>query len=106
MGTAQVKKDGTVLLRGVSFPIENVRAAMVETGGIPVSDPAINTALDGAMAAHMATSEEKPEALTIDAVEDHWFIPVRINLHLSGSPGVPSERWIYFAVRKKKVFNA
>lgn len=107
MAQTPITKEGTVTLRGIAFPVDNIRAAMLETGGIPVSDPEINSALDRSLTAHFLTSDEKPEAMAIEAVPDYWFIPISINLHIvQGVVDSLSNAWIYFAVEKKKMFNA
>lgn len=106
MGSVQVTKSGTIHLRGITFVAENIRAAMAETGGIPVSDPRLNTVLDGVMVANKQHGGNT-EALMVDAIPDKWFIPVEINLHsMPGVAGIPSGGWIYFAVPKKTMFNA
>jgi len=106
MGSARVTRNGTVILRGVHFDAENIRAAMLETGGKPVSDATLNKLLDQNMAACKATGK-KPEALAVDSIPDVWFVPIEINLHnFPGGVGIPSGGWIYFAVPKKLVFDA
>lgn len=105
MGSAPVTKSGTVCLRGIHFPVENIRAAMIETGGKPVSDPELNDVLDEVVVAHRASGGKEPEALAVDAIPGMWFIPVKVNLF--ARPGlIPSGGLIYFAVQRKTIFNA
>jgi hypothetical protein len=106
MGVVQVTKEGTVNLRGIQFPVDNIRAAMLETGGIPVSDPKLNAVLDRVMIANREHGRDT-NALVVDAIPDTWFIPIGMNLHtVPGLAGIPSGGWLYFAVKKKKIFNA
>ncbi len=105
MESVQVTKAGTVKLRGIHLPVEQVRAAMLETGGVPVSDRELNSILDNALTSHFASSDEKPNSLTIEAIPDRWFIPIKIKLHLPGDNTSP-DCWLYFAVQKKTIFNA
>lgn len=106
MGNVPVTKGGTVQLRGIHFPVENIRAAMMETGGVPVSDRQLNNVLDMVMQSQTVDGGDTPKALSVEAIPDQWFIPVKITLHLPGIDSVPADCWIYFAVPKKTIFNA
>lgn len=107
MGSERVTKSGQVRLRGIFFYAENIRAAMIETGGIPVSDAGLNKLLDSAMIAHIRSGGDHTKAISVEAVPDQWFVPKKINLHnFPGSVGIPAGGWLYFAVPKKMIFNA
>ena len=92
----------TIKLRGIAFPIDCIRQAMLETGGSVVSDDEINRALDTAMYQVIA-SGKKPEVLYIESIPTVAFIPKRIKVHfgLNDSGGQDSGMHLYFAVPKR-----
>jgi hypothetical protein len=97
----------TIKVRGVRFPIDCIRAAMLETGGKVVSDPNINNALDIAAIEHRAKTGKEPEQLIIEAIPATVFIPKKITLHrFRGDPGEKTRACLYFAVEKRFTFHA
>jgi hypothetical protein len=92
----------TIKLRGIAFPVDCIRQAMLETGGSVVSDEEINRALDIAMY-EVITSGKKPEALYIESIPAVAFIPKRVKVHLglTDSSGQDSGMHLYFAVPKR-----
>lgn len=100
MATIQVDPKGTVSVRGIHFPVECIRAAMLETGGIVVSDPNINQELDRAMAARKG--DVIPDMLYVEAIPAMYFVPKRVNIHnFVGAPGRKSNIFLYFAVKRQ-----
>lgn len=91
----------TVQLRGIHFPVDLIRAEMMETGGIPVSDPDINKALDKIVLECLAGGK-KAEMLFIEAIPGYAFLPRRILMHDKLSPeGRKTELHLYFAIRRQ-----
>lgn len=92
----------TIKLRGIAFPVDCIRAAMLETGGIVVSDDEINKVLDRALYATTADGK-RPEMLTIEAIPAVVFIPKKIKVYhgLSDTTGTDTDMYLYFAVQKR-----
>lgn len=99
------QRTQTIQLRGITFPVDCIRAAMLETGGKVVSDPEINKALDAVLFETIALGKE-PEMLYIESIPAVTFIPKRVTLYIgpTDTKGVQSERYLYFAV--PRLFNA
>lgn len=95
----------TVQIRGHTFPVDCIRAVMLETGGQVVADSAINEHLDKAIAEHFAKSDKEPEALIIESEPTILFIPKRILVHDPlNKKGRKTNLYLYFAV--KRMFHA
>lgn len=97
----------TIKIRGVSFPVDCIYAAMLETDGIVVSDPDINKALDYAVMEHRAKTGKEPEQLIIESIPATVFIPKKITLHrFHGDPGEKTSANLYFATNKRFILHA
>ena len=105
-GSAPIRPDNTVILRGIKFPVGIIKEGMLETGGTVVSDDNINRALDKAMGYHMATYEKRPGHLIIEAIPATVFIPKRIEVRRSmfQTFGTLTDMYLYFA--KPRIFHA
>jgi hypothetical protein len=105
-GLAPVK-DGRITIRGISFSVDEIRAMMLETGGVVVNDENLNLELDMAMYAYRMKKPNGSASLVVDAIPGVRFVPKRIRLH-HGIPGLPgfnlegvdSNKYLFFAVRK------
>lgn len=100
MAEIPVNQNGTVRIRGILFPVQCILAAMAETGGIVVSDPALIEELDGAMATRK--NDCVPDLLAVEAIPATWFVPKRVKIHkFFGDPGKESSLFLYFAIKRK-----
>jgi len=93
----------SVVVRGISFPADQIRAAMLETGGQVVAQEELNSALDIAM----KKAGGSVEMLSLSHLPGIYFVPKKVKLHcgIPGKPGFdvsgkPSSIYLYFAVRK------
>lgn len=103
MAEIPVDPRGAVKIRGIPFPVQCIKEAMLETGGKVVSDPRIIKELDKAMA---AMGNREAEFMMIEAIPLTVFIPRKIRLHrFLGDPGKESDFYLYFAV-EKRTFHA
>ena len=103
MAELPISQQGTVRLRGIAFPIDCIRAAMLETGGIVVSDENINRELDRAVTMHRMRTGKEPEMFLVEAIPATWFIPKKITVHRATHDivGTKTDACLYFAVSKK-----
>ena len=91
-----------IQIRGIKFPVDCIQAAMLETGGILVSDEHIIAELDATMEGHRLSGKGEPEMLFIEAIPAMVFVPKKIQLHKSTLDviGRPTHRYLYFAVNR------
>lgn len=94
--------DRTVQIRGISFPVDGIHAAMLETGGQVVADRNLNVRLDRAMHEHIMVKGSTPDYLVVESEPGIVFIPKKVKLHarmkdMETDTGI----YLYFAARKQ-----
>lgn len=96
----------TVRVRGIAFPVDEIRAAMLETGGVVVSDRELNMRLDKAIHEHLARGKGEPDMLFAEVEPGYYFVPKKIRIHRGRFDvrGTESQFYLYFAVPRK--YNA
>ena len=96
--------DGMVHIGRFSFPIDIIRDAMLETGGILVVQNELIAALDRARIAARETGKEA-KLLTLSHLPMVYFVPKRIVRNVA-PPGqleykhIQTESYLYFAVKR------
>lgn len=98
------EQDQTVQIRGIKFPVDQIRAAMIETGGIVVANKELNDALDRALYNHVRVKDKAPTMLIIESEPGMVFIPKKVTVF--HRPFQPAQDgidglYLYFAARKK-----
>lgn len=97
------RNSNTVQVRGIAFNADNIKEAMLETGGIVVSDENLNMALDAAIRQHKAVKDGEPEMLLVEKEPGYYFVPRKVRLHMTrfDLEGRSSNIYLYFAVRRR-----
>jgi len=90
----------TINIRGLNWPVQGIRDMMAETGGIVVTNEALNRQLDAAIYAHFAQGgKTAPKQLYVEALPGKMFVPFRIKVHHSPkNDGVRTGKYLYFVV--------
>jgi hypothetical protein len=102
-----VSDGGFVNVLGVAFPVEQIREAMLETGGVVVAQAELVAELEKIRRGSEAQTGKPCTSIAIEAIPGTVFYPKHFKVH-AGIPGTPtfdtggreSRTCLYFAARK------